>query len=96
MTKYFSFEGTAKRSEYWAMILVCVVVSVVIGMLMEASVAFGVLLLGVLWYQLATIVRRIRDTGNNVWWVLVFLLPVVSAIAAIVFGVLKSVETDEA
>lgn len=94
MTKYFSFNGVATRSEYWVMILIVAAIGIIVGS--TESVALMILVgIPLVWFQWSTYVRRIRETGNNPWWVLLFLLPVVNVIALIVFGVMKPAETKE-
>ena len=91
MKQYFSFEGTATRSEYWAMVLFTMLGAFVGLMFIEAAPIVSLVVFVVtLWYQVATTVRRIRDTGNNVWWILTLLIPFVAFIATIAFGVIAS------
>jgi uncharacterized membrane protein YhaH (DUF805 family) len=97
MTQYFNFSGTATRSEYWAMVVLSFVGMVVMFMMMGLSPAFPLLLLfafvlgvATLWYNLATTVRRIRDTGNNTWWVLSVFIPYLAIIPVIAFGVIET------
>lgn len=95
MKQYFSFEGRATRSEYWAMILIAMVGAVVGMMFLEAAPLVAlVVLVAVLWYQVATTVKRIRDTGNNVWWILTLFIPFVALIATIAFGVIATVSEE--
>lgn len=95
MKQYFSFEGRATRSEYWAMILIAMVGGVVGMMFLEAAPLVAlVVLVAVLWYQVATTVKRIRDTGNNVWWILTLFIPFVALIATIAFGVIATVSEE--
>lgn len=95
MKEYFTFEGVAKRQEYWAMVIIAMVLSVVgLAFLESAPLLALIVFVPTLWYQIATTVRRIRDTGNNVWWILTFLVPFVAFIATIAFGVMKSAEAE--
>ena len=96
MEKYFKFEGTSTRSEYWAMQLLAGI-AFLMGFLLMASevIVLGFLLFfAACWYNLATTVRRIRDSGNNVWWILVYALPYISFIALLVFGILETKKVD--
>lgn len=95
-SKYATFTGVARRSEFWWWYLFTVVVSIVLGIL--DGIIFGrndmgqanTMLLSGLW-SLATIiptlavaVRRLRDAGRpwyNLFW---SLLPIVGAIILIV------------
>jgi len=95
MKQYFSFEGRATRSEYWAMILIAMVGGVAGMMFLEAAPLVAlVVLVAVLWYQVATTVKRIRDTGNNVWWILTLFIPFVALIATIAFGVIATASEE--
>lgn len=81
--KYATFEGTARRSEYWWFILFLLVAGAVIGYVSEP--------LGLL-FNLATLVpslaagaRRLHDTDRSGWWQLIWLVPVIGWIVLIVF-----------
>ena len=93
MKEYFDFNGTAKRSEYWAMIVVGTL-AYLVGVSMIETLPFVALALMVLvvWYALATTVRRVRDSGNSLWWLLALLVPGVGTIASVVFGLLPTQE----
>lgn len=102
MTRYFSFKGTAKRQEYWAVVLILIAISVVGGAVLQGLMFTGVtglylgtigiiaLLIAGLWVQLATGARRCRDAGISAWWVLLYLIPYVNFIFMIVIGCLKT------
>ena len=95
MQQYFSFNGTAKRQEYWAVLIITIITTIVGLALVEGGSAVAalvalVLLVGTLWVLLATTVRRLRDAGLNVWWILLIFVPYVSLVAHIVFGVIGS------
>jgi len=101
MKQYFNFSGTATRNEYWAMILLSFAGMFLMFVVMGMASVFPLLLLvafvlgvAVLWYNLATTVRRIRDTGNNTWWILSVFIPYVSFIAIIVWGVIETNKKD--
>ena len=94
MKEYFSFEGTAKRQEYWAMILLTVLASIIVIALAATQPVLLVLLVGVLWYNLATTVRRIRDTGMSMWWLVAFFVPYLNTVVGIVFGFIKSADAE--
>ena len=99
MKEYFDFNGTAKRQEYWGVIIAVFVVIIVSTIIVETG-ALGALigliaLLASLWVLLATTVRRLRDADLNVFWVLVTLIPYVGTVATIVIGCVASVEKAE-
>lgn len=95
MQQYFSFNGTAKRQEYWAVLIISIITIIVGLALVEGGSAVAalvalVLLVGTLWILLATTVRRLRDADLNVWWILLIFVPYISFVAHIVFGVIGS------
>jgi len=94
MTQYFSFYGTAKRQEYWAVIFISFAIAF-IGTVLSEPLLLLAIILTVAWLQLATAVRRCRDAGISPWWVILFLLPWVNFILTIVLGVIKSDESNE-
>ena len=96
MKEYFKFEGTAKRQEYWAVIVLSIV-AYVAGFIVLESGALGALLalvifVAALWALLAVTVKRLRDAGLNTWWTLAILIPYLGTVATIVFGVIGSKE----
>ena len=108
MTQYFSFYGTAKRQEYWAVIFISFAVAFLATLVSEAllfmidpnaGIASIFVLLAVIiataWLQLATAVRRCRDAGISPWWVVLFLIPYVNFVLTIVLGVIRSDESNE-
>lgn len=92
---YATFEGRARRSEYWYWTLAVVLAEVVILILSALNKSVGqvlyvVLILAVLVPSLAVTVRRLHDTGRSGWWILVGLIPFIGAIILIVFAVQDS------
>ena len=97
MQKYFNFNGTAKRQEYWAVVLLSILALLVGTVIVEGGSALAglvalVILVGALWALFATTARRLRDAGLNMFWIILIVVPYVSLIATIVFGVVKSKE----
>lgn len=96
MKEYFKFEGTAKRQEYWAVIVLSIV-AYVAGFIVMDSGALGALIalvifFAALWALIAVTIKRLRDAGLNTWWTLAILIPYLGTIATIVFGVIGSKE----
>lgn len=102
LRKYFSFEGTATRSEYWAVYLVTLgllfpvmfVVGVLsmmglLGMLLGTALSVFVLVAFVIVYATNS-VKRCRDAGISPWFSLALLIPTVNFVCWIVFGCLPS------
>ena len=95
-SKYATFEGRARRSEYWYFILFVSCVNFVIRMLAaivgEGSFLTTVLTgfstifsLGVFVPQIAVAVRRLHDIGKSGWFYLIGLIPVIGWIFVLVW-----------
>ena len=89
-SKYFTFSGRARRSEYWWFYLFTILLAIVAG-IFDGILGLGTEDLGVLGgiATLVTIVptlsaqvRRLHDTGRSGWWV------GAAFIAAIIFVIL--------
>jgi len=96
MKEYFKFEGTAKRQEYWAVIVLSIV-AYIAGFIVLESGALGALIaliifVAALWALIAVTIKRLRDAGLNTWWTLAILIPYLGTVATIVFGVIGSKE----
>lgn len=92
LRKYAVFSGRSRRSEYWFFVLFNVVASISLGIVDGVlGIGGGVGLLSVV-YSLAVLVpglavsvRRLHDTGRSGWWLLIAMVPVIGAIALLVF-----------
>ena len=96
MKKYFNFNGTTKRQEYWAVYVISMV-AVILSIIVAELGALGAIItlamiVAALWAVIATTVRRLRDAGLNLWWVLATLVPYIGTVATIVFGCIGSKE----
>jgi uncharacterized membrane protein YhaH (DUF805 family) len=104
-SKYATFTGRSRRSEYWFIQLFLVITNLVAAVvdlyLMEwdfdrfiANGGGGIV--GLVWIAvtlvptLAVLVRRLHDTGRTGWWALFILLPIVGAIVLLVITVIDS------
>lgn len=98
--KYATFEGRARRSEYWYFMLfyflavvVLTFIDVFTGMYSE-EYGFGLLsalfMIATIIPSLAVTVRRLHDTDRSGWWVLLNLIPIVGVLIVLVFTVLDS------
>ncbi|MFE9888495.1 DUF805 domain-containing protein [Streptomyces scopuliridis] len=86
VSKYATFSGRARRSEYWWFSVLYLVGTL---LLVGVSVAVGELLLNVLLVflivpMLAVSVRRLHDTGRSGWRMLIALIPVVGPVLYLV------------
>lgn len=106
MEKYFKFDGTSQRSEFWAVTLINAICAIILVFAAAAimtidstfAVALGVVALIVTiiisyWVTVANCIRRCKDAGINPWWTLAIIIPYVGTVVFIVLGCLK---TDEA
>jgi uncharacterized membrane protein YhaH (DUF805 family) len=93
LKNYVGFEGRARRKEYWNFALFNFLISLalaVVDAMLETGVLTGLYGLAVLLPGLAVSVRRLHDTNRSGWWLLIGLIPVVGAIALLVFALLDS------
>lgn len=101
--KYATFDGRARRAEYWWWTLAIFIVYAVVyaGLIAGAaadstalSAVFAIVLivvmLGALVPSIAVVVRRLHDTGRSGWWYFISLVPFVGGIMLLVFMVQDS------
>jgi DNA-binding CsgD family transcriptional regulator len=74
LTKYAEFNGRASRSEFWWFTLFVVICASAFTLMSETM--GSIFLLAVLLPLLAAGSRRLRDSGQSVWWQLFLLAPV--------------------
>ena len=89
LKKYAVFSGRAKRKEYWMFLLFNIIIAIGIGIIEGVIGSPGVL--GML-YSLAIVIpgiavsiRRLHDTGKSGWLLLIGFIPLLGAIALIIF-----------
>jgi uncharacterized membrane protein YhaH (DUF805 family) len=80
MNKYVTFDGRARRSEYWYWFLAVILVEIVIGILYLLSSTLGLILyvvfgLAIILPSVAVSMRRLHDTNRTGWWILLGLIP---------------------
>jgi len=93
LTKYATFSGRARRSEYWWFFLFNILVSIAAGIIdaILRTRAGGLGLVGtvaalaLLLPGLAVGVRRLHDTGRTGWWLLIGLIPCVGFVVLLIF-----------
>lgn len=82
-SKYATFSGRARRSEYWWFCLFCMlwcwipIVNIILGLIFFIP-------------SLAVAVRRLHDTGRSGWWLFLGLIPIIGSIVLFVFNVTDS------
>ena len=96
--KYATFEGRARRAEYWYFVLfyalsivALAIVDGVVGTFSEEigiGLLSGIFVLATFVPTLAVTVRRLHDTDRSGWWVLLDLVPFIGVLVLFVFTVL--------
>ena len=84
-SKYATFSGRARRSEFWYFFLFNFLVSFVLGLIPFLSWVSGLWALAVLIPTLAVTVRRFHDIDKSGWNYLLFLIPSLLYIGYIVY-----------
>lgn len=81
--KFATFQGRARRSEYWYFILLLILGNIVFSLL-DAATGIGVLspifALIMLFPTVAVSARRLHDNNVSGWWVLTFLVPILGTV----------------
>ncbi|MEC2078346.1 DUF805 domain-containing protein [Metabacillus fastidiosus] len=89
LKNYATFEGRARRKEYWMFYLINAIISIILITAERATdMTFFSLLDGL--YTLAVAVRRLHDTGRSGWWFWINLIPIIGAIVFLIFTCLDS------
>ena len=87
--RYAQFEGRAGRAEFWWFFLANLVIGIVFQILFRVSGIFVILwflyALALIIPEIAVGVRRLHDTNNSGWWLLLGFFPIVGAIVLLVF-----------
>ncbi len=78
--KYATFEGRARRREYWYWFLAVLAAEIVAGLVVGVRESLGYILIGLIVIcvflpTLAVGARRLHDTGRTAWWLLIGLVP---------------------
>ncbi len=104
VVKSFSFEGRARRKEYWMFVLFVVIIGFVLGFFdsllgiyspkAEIGLLSGLFALAILIQHIAVGVRRLHDTGRSGWWLLIVLIPFVGPIIVLVLMALEGRQGD--
>jgi len=98
--KYATFDGRARRKEYWMFFLFNILVAIGLGiveaLIGTAGLIGGLYGLAVLIPGIAVTVRRLHDTSRSGWWILIVLIPAVGTLILLIFMVLDSQPGDNA
>ena len=89
LKKYAVFTGRSRRKEYWMFalfnLLIAFGLGVVEGILGSPGVLGGFYSLAVFIPAIAVGIRRLHDTDRSGWWLLLILIPILGALALLVF-----------
>lgn len=90
LSKFASFSGRARRSEFWWFYLFSVLV-VIAGAVIDAvagteGIFYGLAAVAVILPNIAVGVRRLHDIDKSGWLYLLYLIPLVGTILLIVWG----------
>lgn len=100
LSKYATFSGRARRSEFWWFTLFFLLIIVGIPVLNAAltapdrtgtsplAVVHGLVVLALLIPSLAVRVRRLHDAEFSGWWILIAFIPFVGALTLFVLSVI--------
>lgn len=89
-TKFATFGGRARRSEFWWFALFNLIASVVVGIIdlaLDTQILGWILTLALLVPSLAVGARRLHDTNRSGWWQLLHLILFFGTVVLIVFWV---------
>ena len=95
IAKIMTFEGRARRSEYWYFALFVGIVSALINRLLGPHNGIGTVISIAL--SLATLsagVRRLHDIGKSGWWILLHFVPFIGWIILLVWFIKDSEPGD--
>jgi len=99
--KYATFQGRARRPEFWWFVLFCFIanfVASVIDVMLFGMNDFSPLStlfsLAVLIPSLSVGARRLHDTGRSGWWQLIALIPLIGWIVLIIWYASKGEENE--
>lgn len=82
-SKFITFDGRARRAEYWYYALFVFIISLITGFL--GSLISNVVSLVLFIPGISVCVRRLHDIGKSGLWLLVAFIPLVGAIVLLVF-----------
>lgn len=95
LKKYAVFNGRARRKEYWFFVLFSTLISIALSVAdlmmgnLDPQTGYGFLsgiyTLLVIIPTIAVSVRRLHDTNRSGWWFFIILIPLIGAIALLVF-----------
>ncbi|NCA70490.1 MAG: DUF805 domain-containing protein [Sphingobacteriia bacterium] len=104
LKQYATFQGRARRREFWTFTLINVVIIIALSILdmalgtVEPQSGLGMLsaifILAILLPSLGVQIRRLHDINKSGWWVLIGLVPMVGSLVLLVFSLIDSWPTQ--
>ncbi|WP_353943842.1 DUF805 domain-containing protein [Streptomyces sp. HUAS MG91] len=100
LKKYATFQGRARRAEYWMFALFNAIIAGVLAILAVVTrstalyVVYGLYILATLLPSLGVLVRRLHDTGRSGAWFFISFVPFVGGIWLLVLTVLEGTPGD--
>lgn len=93
LSKYATFSGRARRSEFWFWFLAFMLAAIVASFIDQSmgtkpgqpGIATIVLIVAAFLPNLAVTVRRLHDTGRSGGWIFLGLIPFIGSIVLLVF-----------
>ncbi|MCE2573048.1 DUF805 domain-containing protein [Motilimonas eburnea] len=104
--KYATFEGRARRSEYWYFTLFNIIAMFVLGavggildailgtMGIISTALIAIYGLAAFIPAISVMVRRLHDTGRSGWWFWIGLVPAVGGIILLIFMIMDSQDAN--
>jgi uncharacterized membrane protein YhaH (DUF805 family) len=93
LKRYSQFRGRAPRGEYWWFAAATVGSATLVG-LVASELISGLFTLFLLVPGVALTIRRLHDSNRNGWWVLVYLGPLVAAMAVAIWAGVNDISMD--
>ena len=92
MKKYFSFYGHARRKEYWVVFCIVFIAEFYNRLLLGdiASAGSVIIKIPLIWLACTLTVRRLRDAGISLWFIILFFIPAINVVSFIIIGYIKS------
>ena len=91
-SKYATFSGRARRSEFWYFVLFNFLVSFVLGLIPFLSLVSGLWALAVLIPSLAVTVRRFHDIGKSGWNYLIIVIPELTLMGYLFYNIINVIK----
>lgn len=89
LSKYATFQGRARRKEYWycnlMVIIIYIVAAIIDGILGTDGVIASLAILGLFLPLLSVLVRRLHDINKSGWWYWISAIPLIGGILLLVW-----------